>query len=92
MDPETRQLGQALRDNAIALRQLSQPCQCLVIGLGVQIGDELDGADTNGGVAEDPQSAACVKLADRVEAGAADIDAERGGGMKPGSPMSRFSR
>lgn len=57
MDPETRQLGQALGDNAIALRQLSQTCQWLVVGVGVHLGDKLDGAHTNGGGAGDPQGA-----------------------------------
>jgi len=51
----------------------------MVIGVGVHLGDELDGADTNGGVAGDPQGAASVKLTVRVEPGAADIDAECGG-------------
>ena len=75
MDPETRRPGQALRDNAIALCQLSQTCQRLVVGVGVHLGDERNGAHTNGSVAGDPQGATGVKLTVRVEPGAADIDA-----------------
>jgi len=76
LNPETRRLCQALRDNAIALRQLRKTGEGLVVGVGVHFGDELDWAHTHGDVAGDPQGASSVKLAFRVEPGTADIDAE----------------
>jgi hypothetical protein len=78
LDPETRRLSQALPYDAVALRQDSKPGEVVVVRVGVQLGDELDGTHADGGFTGDPEGAASVKLAFRVEPGEADVDAECG--------------
>jgi hypothetical protein len=76
LDPEVRRLGQALGDHAVPLRQGSQTSEVLVVGIGVQFGDQLDGARADRRIAGDPKGATSVKMTRRLEPCASDIDAE----------------